>query len=104
MAKASTNEIRERVERAKTELAAGNRTAAKFYAVTALIPLGMNKDDARKLSAEMAIERAEWRLSPQCADCGRRVVMAVEDLSHIKGEVRCYACGMKKRLGMRRIK
>lgn len=89
---------------AKAALQGGNRTRAKFFAVGALVRLGMNKEDARKLSADMAIERAEWKLSPQCVECGRRVITAVEDLPHISGEVRCYPCGMKKRFGMKRIK
>jgi hypothetical protein len=84
-----------RVLLAKDAMEHGNRVLAKFFAVGALVKLGMAKDDAIKFSADRAIERAERMMSPKCVVCGKIVYAPVEDLGHIDVDnVRCLAHGL----------
>ena len=52
------DQIWNRIQKARRLLAAGARTSAKAEAASALSLLGIGPREARKLSAELAIERA----------------------------------------------
>lgn len=60
--------IEVRLELARAELRAGRRVHAKFHAVGALVALGHEYQGARKLSADLAIERAEARLAKRARE------------------------------------